>query len=422
MGLKYRRWFRSGESNEMPALVAMVHLIGERDRKINVWVEKGTCDQETVHIGRMQLSASVLCSLGLLRLFNGVEPSTQVVRDVISVFQAALNRQYTKSCPWEAMIHASPATYTCLFQRLRNFRLDFGVDQGVLFEVLAHFGCLEDVYMEKLSLPSPQPHLRLLRTLKKMELGTTSLPWMEGCTFIKLEKLVIRNIEGKVHDQFLRIQMPVCKLASVPQSIPSDLLRAFEMPQLHILDLHLRYWRPERTYIPPEGVILCPSIQQFRLHTASFCFVGSASLRDAVATQPELEVLEIEWKFEPDETELLTFLEEPYTAYGRGHCDDDAGLPKQESYVCPRLKELKLQFICGEDRRRSKLIWRCCKFLKRRMETGHPLQRCLLEWGLSPSSTLGVTDELIGLSYLDTPDAEFPSLCDIFTSWEACRI
>ena len=333
MGLKYRRWFRTGESNEMPALVAMVRSMGERDRKINVWVEKGARDQERVHIDSIQPPASVLCSLGLLRLFNGVEPSTQVVGDVIRVFQGALNPQDTILSPWEAMIYTSPATYPCIFQRVRNFSLTFGVDQELLLEALAHFACLEDVYMERLNLPSPQPHLRLLRTLKKMELRSTSLLWMEGCTFIKLEKLVIHKVEREARDQICRIQMPVCKFASIPQSIPSDLLRAFEIPQLHILDLHLKYWRPVRAYAPSEGGFVFPSIQQFRLHTASFCFVGTAPLRDAVATQLELEVLEIEWKFEPDEAELLRFLEEPYTVYGRSHCDDDTG-PPEAGTIC----------------------------------------------------------------------------------------
>ena len=391
MGLKYRRWFRTGESNEMPALVTMVHLMGERDRKINAWVERGACDQERVHISSVQLSVSVLCSLGLLRPFGEVEPSIQVVRDVIRVFQGALHLQYTESCPWEAMIHTSPATYSCLFQRLRSFSLNFGVDQGLLLEALAHFGFLEDLYAERLSLPSPQPHLRLLRTIKKMELGSTSLLWMEGCTFTKLEKLVIRKIEGKIRDQFSRIQMPVGKFASIPQCIPSDMLRAFDVPQLHTLDLHLRHWRPERTYTPSEGVFVCPSIQQFRLHTASFCFVGTAPLRDALATQPELELLEIEWKFEPDEADLFKFLEEPCTVYGRSRCDDHAGPPKQELYPCPRLKELKLQFICGENWRRPDVIRRCLTFLEQRMATGCPLQRCLLEWGSPPSRIDRVT-------------------------------
>src|SRR5258708_39920353 len=40
LGLKYRRWFRSGESNEMPALVAMAHS-DVRDHKVRIWVEKG---------------------------------------------------------------------------------------------------------------------------------------------------------------------------------------------------------------------------------------------------------------------------------------------------------------------------------------------------------------------------------------------
>lgn len=111
MELKYRRWFRSRELNEMPALVAMVLLVGKQHRKLNVWVEKGTHDQERVHIDPTQLSASVLCSLGLIRLFNGAEPSIQVVKDVVWVFQAALSPRYTKLCPWETMVHISPATH-----------------------------------------------------------------------------------------------------------------------------------------------------------------------------------------------------------------------------------------------------------------------------------------------------------------------
>ena len=59
------------------------------------------------------------------------------------------------------------------------------------------------------------------------------------------------------------------------------------------------------------------------------------------------------------------------------------------------------------------MISRCVKFLKWRMETGRPLQRCVLEWGSPPS--IDVTD---GLPYLDTAGTYFPSLCDIFTSWE----
>jgi len=131
--------------------------------------------------------------------------------------------------------------------------------------------------------------------------------------------------------------------------------------------------------------------------------------------QPELETLEIRLKSESAEVALLAYLAGPYAMDDQR--DHDTALPRQESHVCPKLKELKLQyFISGEDRRRSEVTRRCCKFLRWRMEKGCPLQRCLLEW---PDGTI---DELIGLPYLDMPGAGFTSLCDIFTSWEICNI
>jgi len=88
--LKYRRWFRPGESNELPALVAMAH-VDKRDPKLRIWVEKGAADEDRVHMDSTKLSASVLHSLCLLRITNRGQPHSQVVKETVEASLAILN-------------------------------------------------------------------------------------------------------------------------------------------------------------------------------------------------------------------------------------------------------------------------------------------------------------------------------------------
>ena len=172
LGLKYRRWFRQAEQNEMPALVGMAHL-DKRDCKI--WVEKGGAVRERIPVDRTQMSASILCSLGLLQPHDGVEPPTDSVHDVIRASIAILDPLHITFSHSKTMLHLSPSIYSCLFRQLRLFTLHADVDQMVLFEALAHFEHLEELYVTRFSPSSSQSHLPLLRTLKRLHLGTTTL-------------------------------------------------------------------------------------------------------------------------------------------------------------------------------------------------------------------------------------------------------
>ena len=362
LGLKYQRWFRQGEPNEMPALVTMA-LLDKRDRKI--WVETGRGDQERIHINSSQISTSMLCSLGLLQLIDGVEPPSELVDDVIRALTILSPVNITFSHR-KTMMHLSPSIYYCLFRRLRNFALHADVDQGEVFNVLAHFERLEGLYMATLSPSSSQPHLPFLRTLKRLQLGTTSLFWMEGCTFTKLEALEIQRITEEVHGQFQRVQMPMCKFASLPRSLSSASLNVFQMPQLHKLDLHGLDWSQESVY---------PAIQQFKLQTASFCFTNSLALQDILEVQPELEVLEIRESESADARiemlpELLSILPEPYkmsSCDSLNHSGLSVGRPGEEMLLCPRLKELKLTLVEDQE-------WELVEELARVRREEHELQ------------------------------------------------
>src|SRR5258708_25809208 len=185
--------------------------------------------------------------------------------------------------------------------------------------------------------PHPsQSHLPLLRTLKRLELGTTSLSWMGGCTFIKLEVLEINSVEGG-DDLVQCVQMPRCKSASFPHGISSDLLGAFKMPRLCNLNLHGQ--RGDITGGPHY-----PVMQQFKLHTASFHFMDSVALRDALAMQPELEILEITGLLFRSQLgrglpELLDILMEAYKSNNFGRRASSARpmeLPRQQLLLRPR--------------------------------------------------------------------------------------
>ena len=475
LGLKYCRWFRPGESNEMPALVALAHYT--RGSKLRIWVEKVIADEASGRIDCTLLSVSILCFLGLLRVINGGLPQSEVVKEMIGASLSTLNPLGTKIYHPETMSHFLPSTYSCLFQQLREFTLNVDIDQQLLFNALAYFERLEVMHVRKIGASSPQPHLPLLKTLRRLELGTTSLLWMDGCTFIKLEALKISNIEG-CGDQLQCVRMPMCKSASFPHGTSSNLLNAFKMPQLHNLVLH---GQP----VALTGGCDFPPVQQFRLRTASFPFVNSVKLQDTLAMQPELEALEItDLVFRsrsgnglPD---LLNILMEPHKLDGFGgsyHSNHIIASLRQTPPLCPKLKELKmtlepghewelelgwkpeqkrklshqqhlaqrlgrvlrqvqlqesilvfeqvkervrlleqgLKDVGGESQRRSE-VHQCQMFMRRRMERGYPVQRCQLVW---VSGQTEIARELVDLPSLDIPNATVTGLDDIFASWES---
>lgn len=352
LGLKYQRWFRPGELNEMPALVALAQL-NERDHKLRIWVEKGPASEERIQVECAEISASVLCSLGLLQPSNGGQHPSWVIKECVKASLATLYPTGIKFYHSETMLHLSPSVHSCLFQQLRDFALHADIDQRVLFEALAQFEHLEQLHVKRLGDSSSQPRLPLLRTLKRLQLGMTSLLWMEGCTFIKLEDLRIGGIDGG--NQVQCVQMPVCKSASFPQSISSHTLSAFKMPQLHNLDLHNQQVGLARGFH-------YPSTQQFRLCTASYHFGDLVALRYALAMQPELEVLEIRGLLFPCElgtglSGLLGMLLEPNPMNSLDSLNPATAPPRKDLLLCPRLKQLKLKLDLNLEWK-QKEIWK----------------------------------------------------------------
>ena len=473
--LKYRRWFRPGESNELPALVAMAHF-DKREPKLKIWVDKA---EESVSVDCTELSGSILCSLGLLKPSDAGQPQSEVVKEAIEASFAILNPLGTRIHHPKTMVQISPSIYSCLFQQLREFKLYVDIDQSVLFKALTYFEHLEVVHVRRIGPSSSKPHLPLFRTLKRLELGTTFLSWMDECTFTKLEFFEISGIDGV---QPACVQMPICQSASFPHGVSPYSLSAFKLPRL--CDLVLS----GHSAGLPSGCEY-PSLQQFRLHTASFHFVSSTALKEILALQPELETLEIrdlDFRSQPGKglPDLLDMLMEPHKLNGFGGHDHSGCAtisPRQQLLLCPKLKELKLklrlgqewkwELVCKEEQRqelerqqqlagrleqvltqvqeveylvevervrararervrvmeleledvggenqRISQVQQCQKFIERRTEKGCALQRCQLVWVLGESE---IANKSVELPCLDIPDPGSPGLGDIFASWES---
>jgi hypothetical protein len=355
LGLKYRRWFRPGESNEMPALVAMARL-DERDQKVKIWVESGPDDHQKIHITYPDLSLSALCSLGLLRLSDGKQPSSRVT-DVIEASLATFDFTCIKFSDAKTLTLLSPSVYSCLFRRLRDFSLNVDIDQRILLEALGHFEQIEELHLKRFMPSSSQPRLQLLRTLKKLQLEKTSSLWMEGCTFIKLAVLEIGEMEQDSGGRIQCVQMVVCRSASLPQSISSEILCSFRMPQLRILHLHSQ----------PVGLrgLHYPTTQQFKLRGVSLHFVDFGGLQATLAKQPVLETLEIRGLafphfFSAQLPRLLDALIEPSTmnaSDGLDNSDHKVGSPMLEFPLCPKLKKLMLKLKHGSEPWNQGLGW-----------------------------------------------------------------
>ena len=387
LGLKYRRWLRPSELNNMLLLVAMVSVMRERSRGIKIWVEKDVPCQGRVEVVDRRVSESTLRSLDCLRPSNTQVPS-EVVEDIITTSLATLNPSCATFRHSETITYLSPTVYPSLFRRLRTFTLTAKMDQGIPLELLPHFEHLERLSVPKLVFESSEPGLPLFRTLKWMHLGETSLHWMTGCTFVRLEHCRIDKIDEAGFSTPCSIRMPACTSASIsPSSV--RVLDAFDFSQLH----HLHLSMPRDGTNPPSrrwGEGLYASMRQFDLRGA--CFEGFDSplvLRSALAVQNKLEDLEIihdKQITESDLSDLFEVLTEPNTMdttntfdngmrSRRGHRDT-----KRRSPLCPELKTLRIKLGETAPPNRSGMINIARRFMTPKKKKRRQLEHCQFWW------------------------------------------
>ena len=346
LGLKYRRWLRPSEPNNMLLLVAMVRVKREPRRGIKVWVDKGVRGERRVEVVDGQVSGPTLLSLDCIH-HDTFALTKEAASDIFRASLAILNSTYVTFRYPETIAYLSPTVYPSLFPWLRMSTLSAQIDCSRLLKLLPHLEHLEQLSTPKLVCESPMPDLSLFQTLKRMHLGEASLHWMTGCTFVQLEDCRIDKIDDAGLSTPQSIRMPACTSLSIsPSSV--RVLDAFGLSQLHHLHLSMPHDGSE-TRRWGEG--LYGVMRQYNLRTA--CFQGLDSplvLRSALAVQNELEVLEIMYDkpiTESDLSDLFNVLTEPNNMGTTNTSGPRSGRRNRDanrrSPLCPDLKALKIK-------------------------------------------------------------------------------
>jgi hypothetical protein len=384
--LRYRRWFRPGESNDLHTLVAIVRSRSQKKsgKEFELWVQKGPPEQGEDKVDT-EPSSATLCSLDFLRPFNGLHPPIALMEESINISLKTLISTDVAITHPGAIEHLSPLVYSSLFRWLRAFTLRARSDQKILFDVLPHFEHLEELFVSELIPPSglSYAHLPLLRTLKRMYLGETCLLWMEGCVFGKLEYCrfdkIMDDDRGKV--QFVR--MPACKDVLLPPN-SVQLLDPIDLPVLDRLHFSM-----------PSGANgwgsagETPWQRQFRApkdHSRSQKLWipqldGSSKLRSG------LEVLEVRWNGKTSKDGVVGALaalikranvdkdsDPDRTRYIPGssdHCSDDSSDGR------PKLEQLHLKLNSTPKPLRYAIIHDCRQLIKKKRKL---LQSCQIWW------------------------------------------
>ena len=368
LGLKYRRWFRSSELNNMLLLVAMVSVKREESRGIKVWVDKGVRGERRVEVVDGRVSGLTLHSLGCIR---HTQVTNEAAEHIAKASLAVLNPMPVTFRHPEIITYLSPTVYPSLFPWLRMSTFATPMDHKILLKLFPH---LE--HLEQLSIPKPIS-LSPFQMLMRMRLGEARLHWMTGCTFFRLEKCQIDKIDDAGLSTPQSIRMPACTSLSISPS-SSRVLDAFDLSQLH----HLHLSRPGDSRATRRwGKGLYRSMRQFNLRSA--CFQGLYSplvLRNALAMQNELEVLEIIYNKPAtmsDLSYLFNVLTKPNNMgttntsgnsrggprSGRRNRDANRRLP-----LCPDLKALEIKLCGGAPSAESGLIQVACRFHRKRKE------------------------------------------------------
>jgi hypothetical protein len=395
--LRYRRWFRSGESNDLHALVAIVRSRSQMKsgKEFELWVQKGPLEQGEDKVDT-EPSSTTLCSLDFLRPFNGLHPPIALMEESINISLKTLISTDVAIAHPGAIEHLSPLAYSSLFRWLRAFTLPVRSDQKILFDVLPHFEHLEELFVSKLTPPSPlsYAHLPLLRTLKRMYLGETCLLWMEGCIFGKLEYCRFDKIMDDDRGKVQSVRMPACTDVLLPPN-SVQLLDLIDFPVLDRLHLStpsgVNGWEStgetpwRRQFQAPKNHPQLQGLWIPKLDGSSKLWIPK--LDESSKFRSGLDVLEVRWNGKASKDEVVGTLaalmnranvdkkSDPdrtrYIPGSSGHCSNDSSDGR------PRLEKLHLKLNSTPKPLRYAIIHGCHQLIKKKWKL---LQSCQIWW------------------------------------------
>ena len=349
--LKYHKWLRPGYNDDfLPPLLALS------------WSREKTATplQCDVHY---KTSANSWESLGLLR--------PQVIL-VLSCLRTTWDGQVTqlslKANLWKSAFCENPFVIPFLSRlQVLQITINFSLEEQVL-NVLPSFHELRDLELSRVHIPPLDVDPPLVHTLRRLSLEYSTLAWMDGLVFTKLQKFLVDE-SGWPKTFKRKVGMPACtyivfrqdKLKTLP-----ILQSNFHFPLLNtcILPSTWGYYRYDKRGIS--------ALQ--RIHAKVFRF------RIAQSCPRLLELLESKDKVE--QLDLVIFPES--TSSPAAHMGILTGFsvtnPVINNLPCPNIKVLRLQVLGLRDTDRKEVIQSCMQMMNNRRLSGHSLEKCYIWW------------------------------------------
>ena len=349
--LKYHKWLRPGYNDDFLPLILALSLSREKTPT------PLQCDAQ------YQTSAHSWESLG---------PRSQGI-EALSCLTTTQDGQLTqfslRTATWESAIFENPLVIPFL-SRLQVLQITstFFDDERVL-NVLPSLHELRDLELSRVHIPPLDVDLPLVHTLQRLSLENSTLAWMDGLVFTKLQKFSV-NEHGWPETFKRKVGMPACtqivfrqdKLETLP-----ILQSHFHFPLLNTCILPSTWWDP---CIYHEGGI--SALQ--RIHAKVFRFHIEPScprLLDLFESKDEVEQLDLE---------IFSGYISSCSAYTELLTRLSVTNPITNKSPCPNMKVLRLQVAGLLDAYKEEVIQSCVRMMNNRRLTGHSLEKCHIWW------------------------------------------
>ena len=348
--LKYQQWLRPGHNEDfLPPLLALS------------WSREKAATPFQLHVYYKTSMHS----------WESLNPTQPEVREALSCLRIPQNGQVTqlslKTDVWRSAVFEhvlfAPFLYHLQVLEMTNFT----VTKRQVLNVLTSFHELRELTLSSVHVP---PFARdfdppLVHTLRKLSLSNSTIAWMDGLVFTKLQRFEVD--ERGWPDTFERkVEMPACTFIVFRQDTLRELpaLQSnFHLPVLHTCEF-LSIW--DHSGYDHRGIT---TLQGIRAKVLRFL------ISDEYRTI--LEVLEP--KDEVEDLEL--FLYEPVSFRT---ADDIFSWLCETNHLgklpCLNMRVLKLWFVRLEAAERRRVSSLCRWMLETRRIAGYSLETCYIWW------------------------------------------
>jgi hypothetical protein len=358
--LRYQRWLRQTDSLDF--LILLFAISWSRERTATPLELELHFKPSSDAWKALELSSQSIMEISTLAIPSLMYSDQSFPIDLHENCFTIATQDFMETKTWERSIYESLCFPFC-FNHLHALYLAAECTQKL--NVLPLFQQLEDLFLFNIQVTPPtlDVDLPLVHTLRGLYLERSTLSWMDGRVFAKLETFEVDE-DGWPGSFKHNVQMPVCTYIRFKQNrlkVLPLLHSSFYIPLLSMWQLcsHLGDFKYD-----DEGIIALQSIQ---VKTIGFG-IGQHyhRLLDFLEAKDEVEKLELTLYSPFDPQGLLTRL-----SVINGH---------SKKVPCSNMKVLGLKFRHLEEDKREPVSKWCEQMMYERRLAGHPIRKCHIWW------------------------------------------